>query len=210
MRSVFALATILTGALALHPAMVTAQTYDLPLLADDLNALERAYTFDHAQTTTQKFGYDISMRRLTEDDKWSSLKDGVTKMPGQPKNENRVIYGKPFYAMRDGTIVSCWRKLLRESASVHVRRRRKEGLWLHPERRAGRIGGGGNSVYVLHDDGRWPCTRIRRPGRFRPLSARTTARCSRQFPEAVRLPKRVGTGHARERAGGAARSRARR
>jgi hypothetical protein len=153
MRSVFALATILIGALVFHPAMVTAQTYDLPLLADDLNALERAYTFDHAQTTTQKFGYDISMRRLTDDDKWSSLKDGVTEVPGQPKNENRVIYGKPFYAMRDGTIVSCWRNAPENPRPFMSGDDEKKELWLHPERRAGRIGGGGNSVYILHDDG---------------------------------------------------------
>src|SRR5688572_7793956 len=153
MRSAFVSPAMLTGALLIHPAAVAAQTYDLPLLADDLQALERAYTFDHSQTTTQKFGYDISMRRVTGDDKWSSLKDGVTEAPGEPKNANRVIYGKPFYAMRDGTIVSCWRNAPENPRPFISGEDEATQLWLHPERRAGRIGGGGNSLFILHDDG---------------------------------------------------------
>ena len=153
MKSFFAVAAMFAGALLVRPAGIAAQTYDLPLLADDLQALERAYTFDHAQTASQKFGYDISMRRLTDDDKWSSLKDGVTEASGQPKNANRVIYGKPFYAMRDGTIVACWRNAPENPRPFMSGDDEDKELWLHPERRAGRIGGGGNSVFILHDDG---------------------------------------------------------
>jgi hypothetical protein len=144
---------MLTGLFCLHPVVVASQTYDLPLLADDLNALERAYTFDHAQTTTQKFGYDISMRRLTADEKWSSLKEGATETPGEPKNANRVIYGKPFYAMRDGLIVSCWRNAPENPRPFISGEDEAKQLWLHPERRSGRIGGGGNSLFIVHDDG---------------------------------------------------------
>ena len=153
MRKAFVVAAMLTVAPLALPSVAAAQTYDLPLLADDLDALERVYTFDHAQTATQKFGYDISMKRLASNGKWSSLKDDVTEDSGDPKNANRVIYGKPFYAMRDGTIVNCWRN------APENPRPRKSGddeaaeLWLHPERRAGRIGGGGNSLFILHDDG---------------------------------------------------------
>ena len=153
MKSFFAVAAMFAGALLVRPAGIAAQTYDLPLLADDLQALERAYTFDHAQSASQKFGYDISMKRLTDDDKWSSLKDGVTEAPGQPKNANRVIYGKPFYAMRDGTIVACWRNAPENPRPFISGDDEDKELWLHPERRAGRIGGGGNSVFILHDDG---------------------------------------------------------
>jgi hypothetical protein len=153
MKSVFVLAAMLSGALVVHPAVVAGQTYDLPFYADDLDALERASTFDHAQTKTQKFGYDISMRRLNSDEKWTSLKEGATEAPGQPKNENRVIYGKPYYAMRDGTIVSCWRNAPENPRPFMSGDDDTKELWLHPERRAGRIGGGGNSVYILHDDG---------------------------------------------------------
>lgn len=153
MRHAFAVAALLAVAPLTLPSVAAGQTYDLPLLADDLDALERVYTFDHAQTATQKFGYDISMKRLASNGKWSSLKDDVTEEPGNPKNANRVIYGKPFYAMRDGTIVACWR-----NAPENPRPRMSTDddaaeLWLHPDRRAGRIGGGGNSLFILHDDG---------------------------------------------------------
>jgi hypothetical protein len=153
MKSFFAAAAMLTGALVIQPAAVAAQTYDLPLFADDLQPLERASTFDHAQSASQKFGYDISMRRLNDGDKWTSLKEGVTEAPGQPKNANRVIYGKPFYAMRDGTIVSCWRNAPENPRPFISGDDEEKEPWLHPEKRAGRIGGGGNHVFIVHDDG---------------------------------------------------------
>jgi hypothetical protein len=152
MKPYFVLAAVLAAAPLAVPSAADAQTYDLPLLADDLNALERAYTFDHSQTTTQKFGYDISMRRLSSG-KWTSLKEGATEPPDQPKNANRVIYGKPFYAMRDGTIVGCWRNAPENPRPKISSDDEARQLWLHPERRAGRIGGGGNSLFILHDDG---------------------------------------------------------
>jgi hypothetical protein len=152
MRHVFTVAALLTVAPLLGAAPAGAQTYDLPLYADDLNALERAYTFDHAQSTTQKFGYDISMMRLAGD-KWSSLKEGAVEPPDQPKNANRVIYGKPFYAMRDGVIVACWRNAPENPRPHMAGDDESKEPWLHPEQRAGRIGGGGNNVFIVHDDG---------------------------------------------------------
>ena len=84
-----------------------AAVYQLHAFANDMSENERYYTRDHAETTTQKFGFDISMRRFTADGKWSSLKEGIEDHWDDPKNDSYVNYNKPFYAMRDGTIMGC-------------------------------------------------------------------------------------------------------
>ncbi len=135
-----------------------AQTYDLPLFADDLEPGERYFTRDHAVTTTQKFGYDISGQRLTGG-KWTSLISGVTSDAHwkNPKNANYFIDGKPFYAMRDGTVIGCWRnapqnprpKRPEEDNSIAL----KDKGWIAQELKDGLIPGGGNHLWILHDDG---------------------------------------------------------
>ncbi len=133
--------------------------YDLPLFANDLKPGERYYTSDHANTATQKFGYDISGRRLAGD-RWTSLKPGITvdEHWDNPKNANYIVFGKPFYAMKDGTIIACWRnapenprpKLPSESNSGTPN---AEKMWWHPFHRNGLLAGGGNHLWILHDDG---------------------------------------------------------
>jgi polyglycine hydrolase-like protein len=133
--------------------------YDLPLFANDLKPGERYYTRDHADTVTQKFGYDISARRLAGD-RWTSLKPGITDDEhwDNPKNSNYIVFGKPFYAMKDGTIIACWRnapenprpKLPSESNSDTPNAQK---MWWHPFHRAGLLAGGGNHLWILHDDG---------------------------------------------------------
>ncbi|MBY0423115.1 MAG: peptidoglycan DD-metalloendopeptidase family protein [Parvularculaceae bacterium] len=145
--------TVLAAAAALSPSVAFGQIYDLPFLADDLNPGERASTFDHAETPSQKFGYDISMVRLTDAKKWSSLIAGASEDPDSPKNANRVIYGKPIYAMRDGVVVACWRNAPENPRPFISGEDETKQLWLHAMRRSGRIGGGGNAVFVVHDDG---------------------------------------------------------
>lgn len=128
--------------------------YDLPLWANDLGNNERFSTFDHKDNKLQKFGYDISGVRLAETGKWSSLKVGVTEDPNNPKNENRVIHGKPFYAARDGTIVAGWRNAPENPRPKKANEQNPEKkLWLHEEFRKGRIPGGGNCLFIVHDDG---------------------------------------------------------
>jgi len=132
--------------------------YDLPLLANDLGDLERYYTRDHAQNFSQKFGYDISARRRKDDGTWTSLLEGVTDYSTDPHNSDTLAWGRNFYAMADGVVVGCWRnapsnprpKLASEDSDVIPFEDRE---WLHQEYRNGRISGGGNHLYVLHDDG---------------------------------------------------------
>jgi hypothetical protein len=137
---------------------VQAQTYDLPLFANDLDPGERFFTRDHAVTTTQKFGYDITGQRLNGD-KWTSLISGVSSDAHwkNPKNSNYFVYGKPFYAMKDGTIIGCWR-----NAPQNPRPKRpeedndlptSEKGWISKEQKDGLVPGGGNELWILHDDG---------------------------------------------------------
>jgi hypothetical protein len=146
-----------------------AAVYHLQAIANDMQENERYFTRDHAETTTQKFGFDISMRRYTDDGTWSSLKDGVKDHWDDPKNESYVIYNKPFYAMRDGTIIGCWRnapnnprpKLPSEDADTIPFADKK---WLHKDYRARLIPGGGNSLWIKHDDGTYALYAHAAPG----------------------------------------------
>jgi hypothetical protein len=151
------------------PAHISAATYRLQALANDMAGNERYFTRDHKATTTQKFGYDISMRRLKDDGAWTSLIDGVTDHWDDPKNVSYVIYNKPFYAMRDGTIMGCWRnapdnprpKLPTEDADKIALADKK---WLHQSFRNGLIPGGGNSLWIKHDDGTYALYAHAAPG----------------------------------------------
>jgi hypothetical protein len=135
-----------------------AQTYDLPLFANDLKPGERYFTRNHANTTTQKYAYDITARRLNKGS-WTSLKSGVTSTRHwrNPKNSNYFVYGKPFYAMRDGIVIACFRnapqnprpKRPEEDGDVPT----SEKAWVHKNLKDGLMPGGGNELYILHDDG---------------------------------------------------------
>jgi hypothetical protein len=77
----------------------------------------------------------------------------VTEDPKDPKNANQLVYGRRIYAMRDGVIVACWRTAPENPRPFIGGEDESKELWLHPKRRAGLIGGGGNSVFIVHDDG---------------------------------------------------------
>ncbi|MEP6919055.1 MAG: hypothetical protein ABJC89_25665, partial [Acidobacteriota bacterium] len=145
-----------------------APIYQLHAFANDMAENERYFTRDHADTMTQKFGYDVSMRRLTDDGQWSSLKEGVTNHWDNPKNESYVNYNRPFYAMRDGTIMGCWRnapnnprpKLPSEDSDTPL----ADKQWLHQSYRDGLVPGGGNSLWIKHDDGTYALYAHAAPG----------------------------------------------
>jgi Polyglycine hydrolase-like, structural repeat len=152
------LALAFTAGLAPANAQSRGKIYDLPLFANDLKPGERYFTRDHAVTTTQKFGYDISGRRISGDS-WTSLKKGITSSEhwDDPKNTNYLVYGKPFYAMKAGTIIACWRKapqnprpkLPEEDNDVPTAQKG----WYHQNLKDGLMSGGGNHLWILHDDG---------------------------------------------------------
>lgn len=139
-------------------AQLRGKTYDLPLYANDLKGGEYYKTKDHLETSTQKFGYDITANHHTGS-KWTSLDKGITTDEhwDDPKNSNYLIYGKKFYAMAAGTVIGCWRrgpnnlrpKLPEESNSGS----KTNKMWYHPFLRDGFLPGGGNELWILHDDG---------------------------------------------------------
>jgi murein DD-endopeptidase MepM/ murein hydrolase activator NlpD len=143
--------------------------YDLPLFANDLADNERYYTRDHAQDFSQKFGYDITVRKQKEDGTWTSVKDGVTDYANNPRNIDSLAWGRNIYAMADGVVVGCWRNALAnprpkkasEDSDVIPFEDRE---WLHQDYRDGLVGGGGNYLYVLHDDGTYGLYAHAQPG----------------------------------------------
>lgn len=128
--------TMLVAATALSSA--TLHAYTLPLRANDLAAGERYHTFVHAKTI-QAEGNDIGARRHKSGTSWSFLK---TEGADKQDLDNWIIYGKPFYAMAPGVIIRCWRNAPNNPVGGY-----------HAEFEKKFIGGGGNSLWILHDDG---------------------------------------------------------
>ena len=129
-----------------------AQTYDLPFLANDLKPGERYYTKTHK--TGQFYAFDVSVRRI-ENGKWYLNKANVSD---PDKLSARLAYGKPFYAMEAGTVVACWRSAPENPRNKYDTENSddidfEDREWLHPQLRAFRIDGGGNMLYIQHDDG---------------------------------------------------------
>ena len=139
-------------------AQMRGKVYDLPLFANDLAPGERFYTSDHADNDTQRFGYDITGQRLS-DGKWTSLKPGVTSDAhwANPKNSNYFVFGKPFYAMKDGTVIACWRNAPQNPRPMRNEEDNngpvEEKGWIHQDLKDGLMPGGGNMLWILHDDG---------------------------------------------------------
>jgi hypothetical protein len=114
------------------------QLYELPFHAEDLEPGERLSTRQHA-AGIQGLGKDVGVRRYVGNSTWSSRRPGVPT----DRNESLLVYGKPFYAMADGVVVAGWRNAPDNPGPGQT----------HPERETGRIGGGGNCLWVLQDDG---------------------------------------------------------
>lgn len=110
--------------------------YALPFKAEDLKPGERVFTGDHA-SGAQGEGEDFNVKRYLGNRKWSFVKKGADGK----KNSDYLIYGKPIYAIGDGTIVGCWRNAP-ENPAPGKRHARKD-----------KIPGGGNMLWVDHADG---------------------------------------------------------
>src|SRR5262245_54620891 len=90
----------LVGLLIIMYKPVSAQNFALPFKTDDLKPYERMYTGDHA-AGIQGEGEDLGMVRYLGNNKWTSNKEGTDGT----KNSDKIIYGKPVYAMSDGKII---------------------------------------------------------------------------------------------------------
>ena len=136
----FLLWSTLTGA-------ASAQLYDLPFKGEDLGLEERVFWGRpiHSQSGVQKFGYDLDVRRYDQ-------KAGSWQNRTAATNAAYHVYQRPVYAMRDGTVIACWRNAPENPAPGAFH----EELNHDPVKEAfgpSRIYGGGNGFWIEHDDG---------------------------------------------------------
>ena len=147
-----AIATTLTAIGLAMP--VLAVQYDLPFKGQNFTDTEKIFTRDHAVTTSQQYGYDFGGRRYDFDNsRWTSVTTTLPVYNDNPSNNKFMIYNKPVYAMRAGKVVGCWRNAPENprpklSGDSDISR-----PWLHTDFKAGLIPGGGNMLWVEHDDG---------------------------------------------------------
>lgn len=116
----------------------TLQAAELPLRANDLASGERYSTRVHT-LGIQAEGKDIGVRRFKAANSWSHLKtDGADAKV----LDNWLVYGKPFYAMAAGKVIGCWRNAPQNTPGSY-----------HADYEKKLIPGGGNMLWILHDDG---------------------------------------------------------
>lgn len=140
--------------------MMQAAMFDLPYFGNDLVPGERYYVGKkiHSPSGSQMWGYDIGvMRKNSGADTWSEVKSSTDWK--NPKNGDFFVYGKPVYAMADGTIVSCWRNAPENPRPFSSALGDKfdepfeQRDWLHQAWRDKKMSGAGNHLLVEQDDG---------------------------------------------------------
>jgi hypothetical protein len=134
--------------------------FDLPYFGNDLESGERYYVGKkiHSSSGSQQWGYDIgAMRKKSGSDQWSEVKDSTDWK--NPKNSDYFVWGKPVYAMADGTVIRCWRNAPQNprpyssAMGDDFDEPFAERDWLHQKWRDKMMSGGGNHLLVLQDNG---------------------------------------------------------
>jgi len=147
---------LLTLALTLTAisAQLQAATYDLPFKGQNFGDHEKVHTFDHAQNTSQKHGFDMGARRYDFDNsRWTSVNTTVADYNAAPTNDKFTIYNKSIYAMRAGKVVGCWRNAPQNPRPKLSGDSDTTKPWLHSNLKNGLMPGGGNMLWIEHDDG---------------------------------------------------------
>jgi hypothetical protein len=141
--------------------------YDLPFRSEDFEVDEyvcwMADMHSGAPTSIQTWGYDLGGVKL-RNHSWSECDDlTVFVMPEASAGEDELrlkrkewnelwhLYGKPIYAMRAGTVIAGWRNApengIRDGIDGYhpkVGTPTSPSTWVY---------GGGNGVWIQHDDG---------------------------------------------------------
>lgn len=137
-----------------------AAMFDLPYFGNDLAASERYYVGKkiHSASGSQMWGYDIgAMRKNQGANTWSEVKASTDW--NNPKNTDYYVYGKPVYAMADGTIIRCWRNApenprpYSSALGDDFDEPFAQRDWLSQAWRDKKMSGAGNHLLVQHDDG---------------------------------------------------------
>ena len=149
------LLTLVTTLTAIGLALpLQAAQYDLPFKGQNFTDTEKVFTRDHAVTTSQQYGYDFGGRRYDFDNsRWTSVTTTLDVYNANPTNNKYMIYNKPVYAMRAGKVVGCWRNAPENPRPKLSGDSDVTKPWLHSDFKAGLIPGGGNMLWVEHDDG---------------------------------------------------------
>ncbi len=126
--------------------------WELPFSGNDFKDNQRVLwgAAEHSTKGVQTFGYDLTGHEFD-----ASVTSWIEFENGGRVNSDFVLYGKPVYAMEDGTVIAGWRnapenpgpwngtagsKVYHEEITQHV------GTM-------SRIYGGGNGIWVQHADG---------------------------------------------------------
>ena len=139
------------GVMVVSPSPARANGYDMPLLADDLTFDERVFKRALGSSQVHSFGYDFTVYEWVEDDVWTDLNVDPEEHAADPQNSHYRVFGTPFYAMKSGEVIACWR-----SAPDNPRPKvdgAAASTWRHPKLDEGRLPVNGNMIWIAHDDG---------------------------------------------------------
>lgn len=129
-----------------------ADLWDHPFKADDLRDDERVYwgRASHSASGPQQHGYDLGLLRYVDSKKqWLEVPEGKSL----EVNADYYIYGKPVYAMQDGTVLACWRNAPENpKANGSGEGFHHSEITKHDGNKS-RIYGGGNGFWIKHADG---------------------------------------------------------
>jgi len=115
--------------------------YAFPLRVEDLRQDERISTGNHGGGV-QSLGKDLNVLRFTGAG-WSNLRAGASRDRAARRNEDTLIYARPFFAMADGEVIACWRNAPENPRPDTT----------HPARQQGLVPLGGNGLLVRDQDG---------------------------------------------------------
>jgi hypothetical protein len=150
---------------ATAPNRATGSSYAFPGRADELESGEYWYwkAPDGHGNGSQKYAYDLTSAKYYETtNAWSECKADASGKPlctfcgNASRNEDCLVYGEPLFAMAPGVVERCWRNAPENPrpGTPHA------GRTSTPPR----IGGGGNSLLVRHDDGSYALYAHMKPG----------------------------------------------
>lgn len=142
LKYIFALTILVVCFFIFSAGSAYADNYDFPFWADDLQPGERISTKNH-NPGIQELGKDIGAQRWLGGENWAHLKAGASSNEAQQRNEDYVVYGKPFYAAAAGEVIGCWRNAPENP---------KPGEH-HPALAQKLMIGGGNHLWIRQDDG---------------------------------------------------------
>ncbi len=124
----------------------SAQLYDMPFRAEEFDQGDlRIYWHreKHSPSGVQEHGYDLAaVRHDAKAKKWTELTVSDADYAKNPTNQRWLLYGKNVYAMREGTVIACWRNAPENTPGTQ-----------HAAIAEVRIYGGGNGFWIEHADG---------------------------------------------------------